>query len=118
LEFTKRKYIQGTIHNPPNTGNRYAIVYDWGVVRINLNQISEIEEYDSPFLYYTLKKSRESEDDMDYASIESFACFAFGKKILLTERWESLHENVSSHITYVHLEKITMTNGKSYITIV
>tara|TARA_R110000772_G_scaffold144343_4_gene254102 strand:- start:280 stop:642 length:363 start_codon:yes stop_codon:yes gene_type:complete len=120
LEFAKRKYIQGTIHNPANTGNRYVIVYDWGVVRINLSQISEIEEYESSFLYYTLKKSRklELDDDMDYASIESFACFAFGKKILLTEKWESLRESVSGNLTYINLEKITMTNGVSYITIV
>ena len=59
-----------------------------------------------------------NDDDMDYASIESFACFAFGKKILLTEKWESLRESVSGNLTYINLEKITMTNGVSYITIV
>ena len=55
---------------------------------------------------------------MDFASIESFCCFAFGKKILLTEKHEVLHESQSNHLTYINIEKVTMSNGKSYITIV
>jgi hypothetical protein len=121
MELTKRKYIDGTVYtasSSSNTSNNYVIVYGWGVVKINLNEISEIEEYDSPFLYYKLKKSRDGSEDMDYTSLESFCCFAFGKKILLTEKHESLHESVWEKITYINLEKITMTNGNTYVTIV
>lgn len=120
MELTKRKYISGSIHNSVRLNGSYVIVYDWGVVKINLNEVSEIEEYDSDFLFYTLKKNRDRDggEDMDFASIESFCCFAFGKKILLTERHESLHDSVSNSMTYINLEKITMTNGNSYITII
>jgi hypothetical protein len=117
MELTKRKYIDGTLH-AGKTSNNYTIVYGWGVVKINLNEISEIEEYDSPFLYYTLKKGRDGNEDMDFTSIESFCCFAFGKKILLTEKFEMLNESIAQKFTYINLEKVTMTNGNTYITIV
>jgi len=118
MNLTKRKYINGNIHSSSSLSSRYVVVYDWGVVKINLNQVSEIEEYDSPFLFYTIKKDRDGNNDMDFASIESFCCFAFGKKILLTEKHEVLHESQSNHLTYINIEKVTMSNGKSYITIV
>lgn len=119
MDLTKRKYITGNIHSSRTSANRYVVIYDWGVIKFNLNQISEIEEYDSPFLYYTLKKNRDGKEDMDFASVESFCCFAFGKKILLTEKHEVLYESQSSKdLTFIKLEKITMNNGNSYITIV
>jgi hypothetical protein len=55
---------------------------------------------------------------MDFTSIESFCCFAFGKKILLTEKFEMLNESIAQKFTYINLEKVTMTNGNTYITIV
>ena len=120
MELTKRKYIDGSVFkaSSSNASNNYVIVYDWGVVKININEISEIEEYDLPFLYYKLKKSRDGSEDIDYTSMESFCCFAFGKKILLTEKHEFLNESISEKFTYINLEKITMTNGNTYITIV
>ena len=53
MELTKRKYIDGSVFkaSSSNASNNYVIVYDWGVVKININEISEIEEYDLPFLY-------------------------------------------------------------------
>ncbi len=120
MELTKRKYIDGSLYkaSSSNASNNYVIVYGWGVVKINVNEISEIEEYDLPFLYYTLKKSRDGAEDMDYTSVESFCCFAFGKKILLTEKHETLHESIAKKFTYITLEKVTMTNGNNYKTIV
>ncbi len=120
MELTKRKYIDGTTHkaSSSNVSNNYVVIYGWGVVKINVNEISEIEEYDLPFLYYTLKKGRDGTEDMDYTSVESFCCFAFGKKILLTEKHEILNESIAEKFTYITLEKVTMTNGNTYITIV
>jgi len=121
VDFTKRKYIKGNIFNAnAHTKKPYVIVYDWGVVRFNTNKISEIEEYDSPFAFYTMKQTPNGSQDYDFVSIESFCCFAFGKKLLLIEKSESLqhHGGVYRGMSHVSLEKITMSNGKSYITIV
>lgn len=120
MDFTKRKYIKGNIFTAnAHTKKPYVIVYDWGVVKFNTNKISEIEEYDSPFTFYTMKQTPNGRQDYDFVSIESFCCFAFGKKLLLIEKTEGLHhERVSKSMSYIGLEKITMTNGKSYITIV
>lgn len=118
MNLIKRKYINGNIHESHIAGSRYVVIYDWGVVKFNTNQLSEIEEYDSSFLYYTLRENREGSDDMDFASVESFFCFAFGKKILLTEKHEALHESQTNNLERINLEKITMNNGNFYITIV
>ena len=118
MDFTKRKYIEGNIFTNAHTKKPYVVVYNWGVVRFNTNKISEIEEYDSTFFFYTMKQKPSGSQDYDFVSLESFCCFAFGKKLLLTEKAEGLHEKTAKSMSLIRLEKVTMSNGKSYITIV
>lgn len=120
MNLNKRKYIEGRVHVDKSRNKRpYVVVYDWGVVRINVDSISEIVEYDSPFYFYTLSKSKTGrEDNMDFASVESFVCFAFGKKLLLTEKLEYSNLYNQQEFHFINLETIIMNNGRSYITII
>tara|TARA_Y100000389_G_C17426164_1_gene499659 strand:+ start:949 stop:1305 length:357 start_codon:yes stop_codon:yes gene_type:complete len=118
VDFTKRKYIEGQVFTAVHSKKPYVVVYDWGVIRFNTNKISEIEQYDSPFFYYTMKQTSNGSQDYDFVSLESFCCFAFGRKLLLTERAEGLHEKTTKSMNLIRLEKVTMSNGNSYITIV
>tara|TARA_B100000963_G_scaffold355526_2_gene373947 strand:+ start:886 stop:1257 length:372 start_codon:yes stop_codon:yes gene_type:complete len=123
MDLTKRKYIDGHIHVRNIYKGSYVVVYNWGVVKLNLNSVSEIVEHDESFFYYTLSKSHNDrrEDDIDFSALESFVCFAFGKKLLLTEKMSDINvynKYMKTNFSKIKIEVITMNNGNSYITIV
>lgn len=118
MDFFKRKCIKGELVIDREFKDYSVNIFNWEIIKINPNKISEIIQYDSDFsffIYYSKDYKR-----MNFSNLESFYCFAFGKKIVLLEDLKNLtkHYLKISMNNKLKIEKIIMNNGNEYITLV
>jgi hypothetical protein len=110
MNLIKRKFVD--CHLITNNKNAPFIeIYDWGFVKLKSDLVSEIVEYDLEFEYKTFVGKSFPAD----ALMESFLCFAFGRKLLLLENKKDVSKKKFKKIK---LEKLIMNNGNEYYTII
>ena len=110
MNLIKRKFVD--CHLITNNKNAPFIeIYDWGFVKLKSDLVSEIVEYDFEFAYKTFVGKSFPSD----ALMESFLCFAFGRKLLLLENKKDISKKIFKKIK---LEKLIMNNGNVYYTII